>query len=112
MAVNRSKVNDPRMHRKWEASGAIGRMEDAVAGVLAARGGLRITALTKHHEASPYAGTSLLGLGREVIDEGVGWRSTRPALNISVEGHNFTLGQELRKLPRGYSVLGKTGKRA
>ncbi|MBD3164750.1 hypothetical protein GF323_06130 [Candidatus Woesearchaeota archaeon] len=102
--VNQSKVNDPRMWKKWRASGAVGTIDDAIARQLVKQGDLKVNAIGEHY-AGPAEGYSTLSLGERTVNEGPDWKVTEPVLAVLAPGYNYQLGQELSKLPKGYKPL-------
>jgi hypothetical protein len=100
--INRSKVNDPRMWKKWRASGAVGTIEDAVARQLANQGEKLIVYEIAKHYAGPGYGCSTLSIGERTAIEDSDWSVLEPVLFVLAPGHNYTLGQEFQKLPKGY----------
>lgn len=101
--INPSKKQDPRFWRGLPSS-AIETIEDARVRQLAKQGDLKIKAIGKHY-VGPAAGYSTLSFGERTVNEGPDWEVTEPVLAVLVSGHNYQLGQELPKLPKGYKPL-------
>ncbi len=102
--TNQSKTNDPRMWEKWKNAGAVETVEKAVVRQLAYQGDLKIYAIGEHYDG-PGKGCSTLSLGERTVSKGPGWEITEPVLAVLVPGHNYNLGQELTKLPKGFKSL-------
>lgn len=99
--MNESKISDPRMWKKWKQSGALGTYESSFLG----RNGITIKAIGKLHAGSG-AGNSTLSLGSKIINEGVlsdghKWSISAPIIAVVAPGHNYKLGEILRRLPEG-----------
>ncbi|HVF69346.1 MAG TPA: hypothetical protein VNA13_02140, partial [Xanthomonadales bacterium] len=103
-----SKERDPRMWKKWEQSGATETFEGGVlrgySRILNDSGGLPIEAHALHF-AGPAKGNSVIGVGREIINEGPRWSVSRPIFSVVSPGHEYSLGQRIKKLPDGTRTL-------
>lgn len=102
--INQSKINDSRFWKKWEESGAVGTLENAVALQLIKNDELTIDATIKHYSGLN-EGYTTLALGERIVNSGAGWRVTKPVLSVLAPGQNYPIGKILSKLPKGYKFL-------
>lgn len=98
--MNESKIKDPRMWVKWRKSGAVGNYQDSYLNP----DGLRVEGIAKHH-AGAAIGNSVLSLGEKTIAQGKDWKISGPITAVVAPGHDYELGQVIRKYPKGTRTI-------
>ena len=102
--INQSKINDTRFWKKWEESGAVGTLGNAVAQRLIENRELIIDSTVEHLDGR-LKGYTTLYLGERIVNRGVDWSVTEPVLSVLAKGHNYPIGKNLSKLPKEYKFL-------